>query len=205
MPCISTENAPATLERSGADQRELTPMATKTLSERFWEKVERAGPGECWNWTGWNGHKGYGRIWVDGAGRPAHRVSYELAKGPIPEGLVIDHLCRNPGCVNPDHLEPVTQAENNRRGIGITSVNLRKTHCIHGHAFDAENTMVDADGHRRCRACHRAYREARASDNAALRAQLALADELAAVCNPVTPQAQKARDAYLASRREETP
>lgn len=69
----------------------------------------------CWMWTAWCKPKGYGRIDWRGYGRSAHRVSYEFFVGPIPEGMHLDHLCRRTGCIRPDHLEPVTAAENNRR------------------------------------------------------------------------------------------
>jgi hypothetical protein len=139
----------------------LTPEE-RSLEGRFWVKVDRWDPDHCWEWTAAKTN-GYGVIQ---AGPPrrgnllAHRVSYELCIGPIPEGLTIDHLCRNKGCVNPKHLEPVTMAENLRRGNGVAAVNRRKTHCVHGHPFDAENTDWAKDGSRSCRACsQRAARE----------------------------------------------
>lgn len=79
----------------------------------------------------------------------AHRVAYEALVGPIPGGLVLDHLCRNPGCYNPTHLEPVTNAENIRRGYAV------KTNCPHGHEYTAANTHYTPAGHRRCKECHR--------------------------------------------------
>jgi hypothetical protein len=88
----------------------------------------------------------------------AHRVAYEALKGPIAVGLDIDHLCRNPGCVNPAHLEAVTHAENIRRAM---SLRPRKTHCVHGHAYTDENTLVSG---RKwiCRTCKRARDKRRA-------------------------------------------
>lgn len=100
-------------------------MSRRTLAERFWPKVEKTEG--CWNWTGaTNGKVGYGRI---GAGtKPyswllAHRASYEMSNGPIPEGLVIDHICHNRKCVNPDHLRAITQKQNmaNRKGPNVGS------------------------------------------------------------------------------------
>lgn len=110
----------------------------------------------CWIWTGYT-VKGYGQV----GGRPAHRVAYEREHGQIPAGMEVDHLCRVPLCVNPDHLEPVTRAENMRRRAAARAA------CINGHPFDEANTYV-APGERKriCRACNRAraqrYRTARA-------------------------------------------
>lgn len=118
------------------------------LEVRFFAKVEKTD--SCWNWTACTNDNGYGLIWVYEAQTKlyAHRVSYEIHVGPIPEGLHIDHLCRNRGCVNPDHLEPVTGAENNRR------VAVLRTHCPQGHPYDGDNVCIYR-GHRRCRACDR--------------------------------------------------
>lgn len=86
------------------------------LAERFWSKVDRdGGPDCCWPWLAARAN-GYGKFYVDGRMVRAHRFAYELLVGPIPEGLVLDHLCAVTFCVNPAHLEPVTQRENARRG-----------------------------------------------------------------------------------------
>lgn len=109
---------------------------------------------------------GYGKFWLTGRSVGAHRFAYVLAYGPIPEGLHIDHLCRVRACVAPDHLEAVTQAENNRRGYGLTAENIRKTHCPEGHPYTEVNTYVCSEGKRSCRKCHaarqRLYKETRA-------------------------------------------
>lgn len=123
--------------------------------ERFWSRVGRADVG-CWPWLGVpNARTGYGEVRLEGVRSGAHRVAYELAVGPIPEGLQLDHLCRNRDCCNPDHLEPVTIGENLRRGLSFTGENSRKTECHKGHPFDDENTYITPKGKRMCRACNR--------------------------------------------------
>lgn len=104
----------------------------------------------CWLWAGKIGPRGYG--YVGSNRRAAHRVSFEEHVGPIAEGLVIDHLCRNKLCVNPAHLEPVTPKENTLRGSGPSAMNILKTHCPKGHEYSAENTFLRSRG-RDCRTC----------------------------------------------------
>lgn len=111
--------------------------------------------GDCQIWDGARSGRRYGGLGRGAERRLAHRVAYEQAHGPIPAGLEIDHLCRNPLCVNPDHLEAVTHRENVLRGVGPTALNARKTHCKRGHEFSPENTYRDPAGGRRCRQCAR--------------------------------------------------
>lgn len=121
---------------------------------RFWAKVD-IGEG-CWIWLANKTADGYGlfhRSVEDGRSLFAHRYSYVLHFGPIPEGFQIDHLCRVPSCVRPDHLEAVTARENTLRGFGPTAMNARKAFCKHGHPFDATNTYVTNKGRRICRIC----------------------------------------------------
>lgn len=149
-------------------------------AERFWRKVDKAGPvpeyrpslGHCWLWTG--AHDAtptglYGKFWNGTRQVTAYRYSYELRNGPVPEGLEIDHLCRTPQCVRPEHLEAVTHLENMRRGL-----KAQQMHCIHGHEFTPENTGYKPNGTRRCRKCNAA-----ASARAAARAKARAAE-----CSP---------------------
>lgn len=131
------------------------PEEGLVLAERFWSKVDRRGPDDCWEWQGYRLSSGYGQIRIAGTKWLAHRLAYVVNVGPIPEGLTIDHLCRNRACVNPVHLEVVTRGENVLRGEGVTAINAVKTECDHGHSFDAENTYIDRRGWRSCRACRR--------------------------------------------------
>jgi hypothetical protein len=131
------------------------------IADRFWRLVDKTDT--CWNFTG-STARGYGQFSVQVApgkwkSRRAHRVAYELLVGPIPEGLQLDHLCRNRRCVNPDHLEPVTNRVNTLRGVTIVAAHAGKTHCDNGHEFTPENTyvyMATGYPHRQCRVCHRA-------------------------------------------------
>jgi len=175
-------------------------MFDRSDNARFWAKVDKQ-PEGCWVWQAGKDWDGYGIFHACGRSWRAHRWAYESLVAPIPDGLVIDHLCRNRACVNPDHLEPVTDRVNILRGEGVAAVNADKaacdkghplppdrkcrtcaaiaarihkgwdpevaastpievaradrTHCKNGHEFTEDNTWVEANGHRHCRACHR--------------------------------------------------
>lgn len=98
---------------------------------------------------------GYGSIRVQGKARLAHRLAYELLIGPIPHGLVIDHLCMNKACCNPYHMEPVTIGENSRRApiSGRAAINAAKTHCDYGHPLSGPNLMGGIRPRRSCKHC----------------------------------------------------
>lgn len=129
-------------------------LSRKSFEERFWSKVQKSA--DCWLWTASTQPSGYGQFRVPGGVLLAHRVAYELCVEPIPAGLHLDHLCRVRACVNPDHLEPVTNQENSARGDSPQAVNARKTHCPRGHPYDAVNTYRRPDGRGRgCQACIR--------------------------------------------------
>lgn len=134
------------------------PMPFKsTLPLRFWRKVN-AHPSGCWFWQAVR-NNGYGRFHVSyGVSVYAHRAAYESLRGPIPTGLQIDHLCRNQACVNPRHMEAVTNRDNTIRGVGRAAYLAALTHCQRGHPFDIFNTYQYPSGRRQCRECRR-YRE----------------------------------------------
>lgn len=132
---------------------------SRSLEERFWEKVDKRGPDECWLWKAGRDRNGYGHIGV-GKGRStrAHRVSWELANGSeIPVGLLACHTCDNPPCVNPAHIFIGTMADNLQDASAKGRVDPKGygywTHCKRGHEFSPENTIVRSNGWRDCRSC----------------------------------------------------
>ena len=147
---------PKTANREGAGRfcshacagRSGRRSAVQPYADRVLSKVQRTDG--CWIWTGQVGRAGYGLAEIGGVGRPriqATRAVYELLVGPIPDGLQLDHLCRNPICVRPDHLEPVTPAENSRRGLNGALRPGAGVRCTYGHPY--------VPNQQRCLACHR--------------------------------------------------
>lgn len=128
--------------------------------ERFWSKVGKAAPAGCWPWLASVQKKrgGYGQFKIGPRTRRAHIVSYELIVGLVPAGMVLDHLCRNPRCVNPAHLDPVPHGENTRRGMAPSAIAYRTNRCQRGHAYTPENTIrrPNRPGKRECRTCENA-------------------------------------------------
>ena len=122
-----------------------------SAEERFWSKVNKTDT--CWLWKASKNGYGYGKFWHNGKHQGAHRVAYEFIIGEIPKGLHIDHLCRVRHCVNPSHLEPVTQRENNLRGEGLAAICANKTHCKNGHPFSGDNLYIRLGGGRDCKIC----------------------------------------------------
>lgn len=175
--------------RECASCHELRPHSSRGLCRMCWKRHKKAGdlesfpkrplqtaerrltavigePGECWHWRWRTNVSGYGTLMIKGVEHFAHRLAYERWNGPIPEGLVIDHVCHNAdlscnldsqcphrSCCNPAHLEAVTSATNSLRGHTLAAANAAKTHCKRGHEFTPENTYRPPSGGRFCRIC----------------------------------------------------
>lgn len=122
--------------------------------KRFMSWVQKDSSG-CWLWGGALEKTGYGASWYKGKKISSHRLAYILFKGNLPRGHIktIDHLCRNPRCCNPDHLELVEHKVNVMRGVGLSKQNALKTHCKRGHRFTDSNTYLTKAGSRSCKKC----------------------------------------------------
>lgn len=139
----------------------------RPLAERFAEKL-KPGANGCIEWQAGTNGDGYGVFhpFTTTTNKKvyAHRWSYEQKHGPIPEGMHLDHLCRNTLCVNPDHLEAVTPRVNLLRGVGFSATNAKKTHCPQGHPYSGDNLRINSNtGGRICKACSRERDRARGS------------------------------------------
>ena len=132
---------------------ELLPTMDSWLAwSEFWQNVVCQISTRCWVWTGKVDRDGYGNRRARGPGNgvaKTHRIAYTWLVGPIPVGMTLDHLCRNPSCVNPEHLEVVTPAENSRRA-------RTKARCLRGHLLEGANVIKTANG-RRCKVCQDSY------------------------------------------------
>lgn len=200
---------------------EGTPqLGDQRLPERFWTKVQETSGG-CWEWTASRYvQNGYGQFGFKGKNsRTAHSVAWEALIGPVPEGLELDHLCRNRACCNPAHLEPVTHRENTLRGTSPSALHAKKTHCPKGHPYEGDNLLVRVkDGGRKsreCRACTTEQRRARreredpAAVNARRRAAYAadreerLAKRRAARASADLDEVNAKRRAAYAAKRDE--
>ena len=169
----SPAEAPVVGPLSDEERRRLFEIepVDRRLPVRFWAKVfvwQHAGvQGECWTWGGSRDPEGYGQSNRRSQVVKAHRRAWEALVGPIPDGLHLDHLCRNRACVRPAHLEPVTCRENVLRGIGPAARNARKTHCASGHPLSGSNLRIKSCGARECVECRRAWNRERNRRNRA--------------------------------------
>lgn len=139
-------------------QRYGDPLGNGSTSAeiRFWLKVDRTDT--CWLWTASVTAAGYAQLSINNRPHLGHRLAYEWLVGPIPPGTELDHLCRTPACVRPEHLEPVPHVVNVLRGQSPMAINARKTHCVHGHEFTPANTYIHPTrGKRHCLACQRLH------------------------------------------------
>lgn len=128
-----------------------------SLFLKICERIDITDEG-CWEWSAGRSKDGYGLVWWEGKMHLVHRILYEGLVGPIPDGLELDHLCRNHACANPDHLQPVTHQVNCARGeVGLSTGrrNRAKTHCPKGHEYIGENLYINPAGQRQCRTCMR--------------------------------------------------
>lgn len=139
------------LERQGTTDHSGNPRNFPIL-DRLMYYVEKTDT--CWHWVGMTCSRGYGRIAYHGGLKQAHRISYELHVGPIPDGLEIDHLCRVRHCVNPEHLEPVTHKANVMRApLSLPNVASNLTKCIEGHTEDERAWTANSNFDKFCRSC----------------------------------------------------
>lgn len=149
----------------------MTPTPTQALEpvevtqadrERFFAKVDKRGPDECWPWIGSKNERGYGSMSHNGRLRKATHISYEIATGfRFPPGLMARHSCDNPPCVNPAHIHPGTNKQNVADMVSRKRHHAnRRSHCIHGHPLSGDNLFLNKHGQRGCRTCNSSRRMA---------------------------------------------
>lgn len=151
------------LDREGIKRRAYGTWSKRDDKDRFYEKMIPEPNSGCWLWLAGADQYGYGKFHLNGKKITAQRASYILHVGDIPQGHEIDHLCKNPTCVNPDHLRAVTKSENLS---GRRSFNGSLTHCRRGHPLSGSNLRVETNGARRCLACVRLRRHERSKNGA---------------------------------------
>lgn len=159
-PCDSWDTLLKLLHNHSKDAIRIKAKTLKirrniSALQRFMSFVEKPDDG-CWYWTG-NKCRGYGQFKYRGKSKRAHRWIYEHYNGKIPNGLTIDHKCKNTSCVNPEHLRLVTAIENVMMGNAAPAQNARKTHCKNGHKLEHPNLVGNKPNRRRCRICHNDY------------------------------------------------
>ena len=130
------------------------------IKARFWSKVAVLNKNQCWLWKSALAPNGYGKFSINNYPCSAHRISFEICKGIIPEELVIDHICRNRSCVNPSHLRAVTYRINNiENSDSVAAKNINKTHCAQGHEYSKDNTKIRKSKARECRICIKTWKQ----------------------------------------------
>lgn len=129
----------------------------KTIEERLMEKCSPEPNTGCWLWIGAHQPSGYGQLWNGERPEQAHRISYRIYFGKFSEKLEIDHICRQPSCINPNRLRVVSHKENMRASNTIMGINSRKTHCQNGHLLCGKNLLRLKNGSRNCRICRNEY------------------------------------------------
>jgi hypothetical protein len=176
-------------------------VSARHLMARISHRIDYNGAGGCWIFSGTITPNGYGQVYHNGNTHAlAHRVVFEAVVGPIPEGLVIDHICRVRHCVNPEHLEPVTQRENLLRGQGAAAKNAARTHCQRGHEFTPENTFTYSTQPAYLRGCRTCRRD---NDRARWRSRRDMTPEELAVRHGYDRRAKERKQARAQALRDE--
>jgi hypothetical protein len=133
----------------------IVPSYDEKAIARFWSYVDRRGKDECWPWKRATPGAGYGEFSAGGVRVKAHRAAVFITQGKIPEGMMVDHICRNRACVNPRHLRVVSPRVNSiENSTSFAAINAAKTHCPQGHLLAGDNLVASAKT-RKCRACFR--------------------------------------------------